>query len=521
MRTVWKRLMVLALLALAAGGAVALSPPAAEPPLAVQPTSPPSPPPSAEPPARPEAAVALDWSGPPTATANRPAEWTLTVRNLSALPAQKATVQVRAPKDATVRQTAPAAKVVDGVYMWELGTLDARSATHLRLTLTPTARGEMGCQAWVTFTGTSGMTVAVKEPKLEVTLKAADKVALGAPFSLWYSIANVGDAPASEVKWDFPISPGTTVARHSDSPKSVTLAPGEKYEDRVEVFAGSEGDLGLSMTVGDGERLSTSATTTIRVVKPQLTVDLIGPSELLLGRKGTYTVKTTNTGTIAVNPVSLEWELPSGVLVMGETSDSQLARPSPKPMLMSSVPHLGGSAIAPGETREISVVMGLHKPGPARFRVKACVNEPPGAPDVKRVAATTDFTTEVHGIPALRMELLDLADPVEKGEQTTYEIRVANTGTKADENVVVACPLPEQFQFVTASGPVGYSVQELGSCTVVKFDPIRELAPKTDAAFRVTVKAVSAGDVRFKAHLTSRHLTTSVAKEESTRVYGE
>jgi hypothetical protein len=47
------------------------------------------------------------------------------------------------------------------------------------------------------------------------------------------------------------------------------------------------------------------------------------------------------------------------------------------------------------------------------------------------------------------------------------------------------------------------------------------LAPKTEAVFRVKVKAKTAGDVRFKAVLTSMHLATPVTKEESTRVYGE
>jgi uncharacterized repeat protein (TIGR01451 family) len=119
------------------------------------------------------------------------------------------------------------------------------------------------------------------------------------------------------------------------------------------------------------------------------------------------------------------------------------------------------------------------------------------------------------------MELIDTVDPIEKGEHTTYEIRVTNTGTMADENVIVTCPLPEQFRLIAATGPVGYAVQDLGRCTVVRFDPIRELHPRTDAIYKITVKALSAGDVRFKAQLTSRHLTTSVAKEESTRIYGD
>ena len=127
----------------------------------------------------------------------------------------------------------------------------------------------------------------------------------------------------------------------------------------------------------------------------------------------------------------------------------------------------------------------------------------------------------MDGIPALRMELIDTVDPVQKGGETVYEVRVTNTGTKADANVAVACPLPPELTFVKADGPTGHTATALNNCTVVKFDAVRELAPKHEAVFRVTARATATGDVRFKATLNSHSLGTSVVKEESTRVYGE
>ena len=127
----------------------------------------------------------------------------------------------------------------------------------------------------------------------------------------------------------------------------------------------------------------------------------------------------------------------------------------------------------------------------------------------------------MDGIAALRMELIDTIDPVEKGHETVYEVRVTNTGTKADTNVIVACPIPAAMKFVRADGPTGHTATALNNCTVVKFDPVRELAPKTEAVFRIVVKAAATGDIRFKATMNSDALSTSVAKEESTRVYGD
>ncbi len=143
----------------------------------------------------------------------------------------------------------------------------------------------------------------------------------------------------------------------------------------------------------------------------------------------------------------------------------------------------------------------------------------------------SNFNTAIDGIPALRMEMLDTTDPVEKGGETTYEIRVVNTGSKADADIRIACELPKQFEFVSATGPT-QGLERIGidfkpadkepkNMRTVVFDPIAELAPRTEAVFKVKVKAIGTGDARFKASLTSKHLTSPVVKEESTRVYGD
>ena len=500
MRAVRKRLAVgVALLTAAGGGAVALAPPhddapAVCPAVCVAPAAA-----TLDAPARPEASVSLDWAGPPAACLNKPAEYTLSVRNLSAQPAQKTVVQVRPPRDAAVRQTIPAAKVVDGVYVWDLGTLDPRSATHLKMTLAPTARGEMGCQAWVTFTGTAGMTVAVKEPRVVVKVSAPEAVTVGDTFKVTYTVKNVGDAPAENVRHALGLGGATPPDCTADCKKLAVLNPGEEWTETAEVTADKGGRMLLAAAArGWGAADAATADAAVQVQVPKLTTTVTGPAAVLVGREARYLVHIENTGDVPVRLTEVQTHLPSGwrTLYPKQTADPGAA-----------------TEIRPGGSMEWTQVV-----VPTVVGAGAVSVESTGTRGVKSIGSCQ---TAVNGIVALRMELVDSIDPVEKGEQTTYEIRVTNTGTMADENVVVSCPLPEQFKLVTATGPVGYAVQDLGTCTVVKFDPVRELHPKTDAVFKVTVKAVAAGDVRFKAQLTSRHLTTSVAKEESTRVYGD
>lgn len=148
-------------------------------------------------PVRPEAAVSLEWSGPPVVRLNRPNDYTLTVRNVSSQAVQRVTVQVRATPGATVVADKPAA--ADGVLLWELPALDAKQSKDFKLRVTPTRCGEAGCQAWVTLTGTAAMKMKVQEPKLTVSVEAPAKVAVGDAVEVKVFARNAGDCAAENV----------------------------------------------------------------------------------------------------------------------------------------------------------------------------------------------------------------------------------------------------------------------------------------------------------------------------------
>jgi uncharacterized protein DUF11 len=113
--------------------------------------------------------------------------------------------------------------------------------------------------------------------------------------------------------------------------------------------------------------------------------------------------------------------------------------------------------------------------------------------------------------------VVDTEDPIEVGADTSYEIRVSNTGTKTENDIKIVCTIPDKMQFKAAQGPTRY--QEQGKEVV--FEPLAKLAPRADAIFRVSVKALAAGDVRFKTSLTSSTLIEPVMETESTKIYND
>ena len=123
--------------------------------------------------------------------------------------------------------------------------------------------------------------------------------------------------------------------------------------------------------------------------------------------------------------------------------------------------------------------------------------------------------TNVTGVPAILLEVVDVQDPVEIGENDTYIIAVTNQGTKVDTNVQIVCELEPGMQYVSSSGPTDAKV----SANKITFAPLAALDPKEKVEWKVVIKALSDGDWRFKTSMTSNELTRPVIETEATRFF--
>ena len=123
--------------------------------------------------------------------------------------------------------------------------------------------------------------------------------------------------------------------------------------------------------------------------------------------------------------------------------------------------------------------------------------------------------TEVKGIPAILLEVVDITDPVEVGQQTTYVITVTNQGSANDNNIRIVATLPAEQSFVSASGATNGSANG----KTVTFAPSGPLAPGAAITWRVTVRADAAADSRFRVEMTSANLTSEVIETEATNLY--
>ena len=167
--------------------------------------------------------------------------------------------------------------------------------------------------------------------------------------------------------------------------------------------------------------------------------------------------------------------------------------------------------LTPGQSREVSMEVVAVNTG--EHKHKATVTAARGLKN------DAEIITRVEGLSALLMELVDLDDPVEVGSETAYEIRVTNTGSKTETNLRLICTIPDKMEFRGAKGAADCKFQVKGKEVI--FEVVPRLAPRADAIYRVKVRGIAPGDLRFLARITADGLTVPVHKEESTKVYGD
>jgi len=101
------------------------------------------------------------------------------------------------------------------------------------------------------------------------------------------------------------------------------------------------------------------------------------------------------------------------------------------------------------------------------------------------------------------------------GSYETYVITATNQGATASTNVSIVCMLEDNVEYYSSGGPTAATARG----GAVTFAPLPSLAPQQKATWRVVVKAVRAGDVRFKVVMNTDQLQRSVEESESTEMY--
>ncbi len=131
-------------------------------------------------------------------------------------------------------------------------------------------------------------------------------------------------------------------------------------------------------------------------------------------------------------------------------------------------------------------------------------------------SVTAQCESRVFGLPAVLLEVIDLADPVLVGAEVTYAIRVLNQGTIPLTNLRIVARMEPGQRFISGSGG---SEVVAGADALINAGVIARLDPQRQVEWQMNVKAENAGDMRFVVALEADQFARPVMETEATFQY--
>jgi len=439
---------------------------------------------------------------------NQSGDFELVVRNVGQTSAANVVVFDKIPANVQVVNMDPQpTSNQNGTVSWNLGELKPAQEKRIKLQLKPTAQGEIDSVAQVTFTALAGARTKITKPILSVSHTAPAKSLIGDNVILDIIVENKGDGPATNVVVQETVPAQLKYVTRNGEEKEIeyvigTLLPGQKRRIPLTLTAHQVGHLRNQVIAHADGQLSAQHALEMDIVAPTIGVTATGHNRRLMGRPAVHTFTVKNTGTAAATNVELVTKLPRGVRFQSANHHGQY-NPTTHSVVWSLAelgPRIEGSV----ELTTIPVAAGDQT---IDFVATADLNQ----------RESTQVSYNAYQVAELYFEIDDVTDALEIGADTVYSIRVVNQGAKAATNVQLAVDFAGGLKPFQVDG--GALPEANGQKVQMKSLP--SLGPGQEKRFTIRAKAVSAGDHRVIASLSSDDRQIAIKKEEVTHVYAD
>lgn len=324
------------------------------------------------------------------------------------------------------------------------------------------------------------------------------------PVSYTVDVCNSGSATAYDVVVQDQVPDGLS---HSSGLTCMSyelgdLCPGDSRRFCVDFCATKRGCVTNVATVSycGGPKCSADVTTLIN--EPCVEVTKTGPDWAYICKTVDYTITVFNPGDLVLRDVIVDDVSPVGTTVVAAPGAEICCNRA-----VWCIPEF-----CPGEKKTFNVSLQSQVTGCLTNKVTVSTNS-----DCGQCVSCAEATTCWKGLPAIHMCMVDTQDPIclDGEDSTVYRICVTNRGSAEDTNVKLSLRFTEQLKPESSNGPTKGTI----SGQTITFDPIDRLDPKQSVEYCVRVKAVSVGDARAEATLSSDGLGAPVTDTEATHVY--
>jgi len=447
--------------------------------------------------------IVLETASPAEVMVGQPFEYTITVRNATNAALRDVVVTGANTNQLKVEASAPRAKTTQaGRIQWKFERLEPGEMKQVRVRATATASGSATHCETVTFASQLDLCtpIVAVSPQLRLVKSMPEGVLICNQIPVRLQVANVGTGTARNVRIQDVLPEGLTTldGQRGAAFEIPSLGPGQAREVAFVAKASRTGVFESRAKATADPGLAATASGTVRVVQPVLSLQKAGPQKLIVGRSGDYAITVGNTGDTAATNLVVQDVVAAGLQLLKASDGGTVAGQRATWRL---------ERLAPRERKTVTVT--CRAVGSGRVENTASAAAACAAPVSARAR------TELIGVPAILLELVDADDPIEVGRQATYIVTATNQGTARGTNIVIACKLEDSMSYVTSTGPTTATL----AGQKITFAPLPVLQPGAKAAWQVVVKAVKADDARFTVEMTSDQLSRPVRETEATNLY--
>ena len=446
--------------------------------------------------------VVIQKRAPAEVKVGKPASFVIHVQNVGSVEALDVQVHDRVPAGMRLVDASPAPVQQGNLLLWQLGAMPAGDERTVTMQLIPEQEGELGSVARVSFEAAASVRTISTRPELSIVQRAPETVLIGQQLEIELEVSNPGSGEATGVvlQEDVPEGLEHPQGRQLDNALG-TLAPGEVRNQVLRLRAVEPGIIQNTIRLSGDDGLTAEHTVAVQVVAPQVQVELTGPSRRFLERQATYQLKLANVGTADATNVEVAVQLSRGFTFVSTDYEGQYD-PSRHVVVWSL------ARLPAGGSGEVPLTLLPVEEGEQKIVIDARAD--------LGVVAKSERNLTVEGFAELSFEITNAGGPIELGAETEYQIRVVNSGSKADSNVRLQLQLPPGLELVSADGEAGTDGRGL-----VAFQPKPQLSAGSEMKYGLRLRGVAPGTHVVRAVVVSDQSNVPVTKEESTLVYAD
>ncbi|MGA2798322.1 MAG: CARDB domain-containing protein [Thermoguttaceae bacterium] len=456
--------------------------------------------------ARKGAVLSVETHGPRKITVGKESAYEVKIINSGDVAAEDLVVFVNLPEWAEVvgteasagsTQNGPSSQI-SAPLQWKVGRLEARSQEKMSLRIVPRQSRPFDLAVrWESKPATSQTMIEVQEPKLEMQLDGPREVFYGKRETYRLKMTNSGTGNAEGVTVKFvPVGAGDNV----QATYELGLLPaGEDKLIEVELTARQSGKLEIQVEAKGDAGIHAELTEKVLVRRAGLEIGVEGPKLQFVGTTATYVVRLGNPGNAPAKNINFTATLPAGLKYVGGIEGARSESNGNKL-------HWTAESVNPESIQTFAIKCVPNTAGMSRVEVAASAEDD--------LMASAFALTQVESAANLALEVKDPGGPVPVGEDTVYEIRVRNRGTKDAEGVEVIAYFSRGIEPISADG----GANRIGPGQVV-FTPIPALAPGAETVLKIRARADTPGNHIFRAEMHCKALGSRLVSEEATLYY--